>query len=112
MYYSIMHPVASIYTPMSDSVTDTISRTQRARFGTEMISRHGSAREILTVLKSGKPIMLAADMDFGLRESVFVTFFPIQACTLTARSRSAQLRRAQVAPTWLHAVLGTSRSAR
>ncbi|NYT86665.1 lipid A biosynthesis lauroyl acyltransferase [Pollutimonas harenae] len=98
MYYSIMHPVASIYTPMSDTVTETISRTQRSRFGTEMISRHGSAREILRVLKSGKPIMLAADMDFGLRDSVFVPFFGIQACTLTAVSRLAQLSGARVVP--------------
>ncbi|WP_353146210.1 lipid A biosynthesis lauroyl acyltransferase [Pollutimonas bauzanensis] len=98
MYYSILHPVASIYTPMSDEVTDNISRTQRARFGTEMIPRNGSGREILKVLKSGKPIMLAADMDFGLRDSVFVPFFGVQACTLTAVSRLAKLSRARVVP--------------
>ena len=98
MYYSIMHPVASIYTPMSDTVTDTIALSQRSRFGTEMISRHGSARDILKVLKSGKPIMLAADMDFGLRDSVFVPFFGVQACTLTAVSRLAQLSGARVVP--------------
>ncbi|NYT61123.1 lipid A biosynthesis lauroyl acyltransferase [Alcaligenaceae bacterium] len=98
MHYSTLHPVASIYTPMSDQATDEISRTQRARFGTEMIPRNGSAREILKVLKSGKPIMLAADMDFGLRDSVFVPFFGVQACTLTAVSRLAQLGRARVIP--------------
>lgn len=98
MYYSIMHPVASIYTPMSDVVTDTISREQRSRFGTQMIPRNGSAREILKVLKSGTPIMLAADMDFGLRDSVFVPFFGVQACTLTAVSRLAQLSGARVVP--------------
>ncbi|RTZ47764.1 lipid A biosynthesis lauroyl acyltransferase [Candidimonas sp. SYP-B2681] len=98
MYYSALHPVASIYTPMSDKVTDDISRAQRSRFGTEMIPRNGSAREILKVLKSGKPIMLATDMDFGLRDSVFVPFFGVQACTLTAVSRLAQLGRARVVP--------------
>ncbi|MER1967314.1 lipid A biosynthesis lauroyl acyltransferase [Castellaniella sp. GW247-6E4] len=98
MYYSIRHPVASIYTPMSDEVTDAISKGQRARFGTTMIPRHGSARNILDVLKSGKPIMLAADMDFGLRDSVFVPFFGVQACTLTAVSRLAQLSGARVVP--------------
>lgn len=98
MYYSILHPVASIYTPMSDAVTDKISLEQRSRFGTQMIPRNGSAREILKVLKSGKPIMLAADMDFGLRDSVFVPFFGIQACTLTAVSRLAQLSGARVVP--------------
>lgn len=98
MYYSTLHPVASIYTPMSDQASETISKKQRARFGTEMIPRHGSARNILKVLKSGKPIMLAADMDFGLRDSVFVPFFGVQACTLTAVSRLAQLSGARVVP--------------
>ena len=98
LYYSLLHPVASIYTPMSDTVTDSISRAQRERFGTEMIARNGSAREVLRVLKSGKPIMLAADMDFGLRDSVFVPFFGVQACTLTAGSRLATLSGARVVP--------------
>ena len=98
MFYSTLHPVASIYTPMSDQVTDGIACRQRSRFGTEMIPRNGSGREILKVLKSGKPIMLAADMDFGLRDSVFVPFFGVQACTITAVSRLAQLGRARVVP--------------
>ncbi|MGB7483598.1 lipid A biosynthesis lauroyl acyltransferase [Castellaniella ginsengisoli] len=98
MYYSIRHPVASIYTPMSDQATDAISKARRSRFGTMMIPRHGSARDILGVLKSGTPIMLAADMDFGLRDSVFVPFFGVQACTLTAVSRLARLSGARVVP--------------
>lgn len=98
MYYSILHPVASLYTPMSDEVTDDIALRQRARFGTDMIPRGSSARNTLRVLKSGKPIMLAADMDFGLRDSVFVPFFGVQACTLTAVSRLAQLSGARVVP--------------
>lgn len=98
LYYSLLHPVASIYTPMSDESTDDIALEQRGRFGTEMIARGGSARQILKTLKSGKPIMLAADMDFGLRDSVFVPFFGIQACTLTSVSRLAQLSGARVIP--------------
>lgn len=98
MYYSIRHPVASIYTPMSDETTDTISRERRSRFGSLMIPRHDSARHILGILKAGQPIMLAADMDFGLRDSVFVPFFGVQACTLTAVSRLARLSGARVVP--------------
>lgn len=98
MAYSILHPVASLYSPMSDPPTDLIARVQRARFGTEMIPRHRSAREVLRVLRSGKPLMLAADMDFGLRDSVFVPFFGVQACTLTAVSRLAALSEARVVP--------------
>lgn len=98
MYYSIHHAVASLYTPMSNPAAEDISRVQRSRFGTEMIPRSSSARQTLNVLKSGKPIMLAADMDFGLRDSVFVPFFGTQACTLTAVSRLAKLSGARVVP--------------
>ena len=98
LFYSVHHAVASLYTPMSDQATDKISRTQRSRFGTEMIPRGRSARQVLEILKSGKPIMLAADMDFGLRDSVFVPFFGVQACTLTAVSRLAQISGARVVP--------------
>lgn len=98
MYYSIHHAVASLYTPMSNQAAEEISRVQRSRFGTEMIPRGSSARQTLNVLKSGKPIMLAADMDFGLRDSVFVPFFGIQACTLTAVSRLAKISGARVVP--------------
>ncbi len=98
IHYSALHSVASLYTPMSDEATNSIALSQRARFGTEMIPRNSSARHIIKTLKSGKPIMLAADMDFGLRDSVFVPFFGVQACTLTSVSRLAQLTKARVVP--------------
>lgn len=98
MYYSTLHPVASVYTPMSDQATDTIALKQRSRFGTEMIPKHSSARNVIKTLRSGIPVMLAADMDFGLRDSVFVPFFGVQASTLTSVSRLAQLTGARVVP--------------
>lgn len=98
MYYSILHDVASLYTPMSNKAMETIAYTQRSRFGTVMLPRSASARQTLSVLKTGKPIMLAADMDFGLRDSVFVPFFGIQTCTLTAVSRLAKISGARVVP--------------
>lgn len=96
--YSALHPVASVYTPMSSVMTNRIALQQRARFGVEMIARNESARKIVKVLKTGKPIMLAADMDFGLRDSVFVPFFGVQACTLTSVSRLAAVSGARVVP--------------
>lgn len=96
--YSMRHPVASVYTPMSSTPADQIALSRRSRFGVEMISRKGSARKILKVLKTGKPVMLAADMDFGLRDSVFVPFFGVAACTLTAVSRLAAASGARVVP--------------
>ncbi|WP_153100217.1 lipid A biosynthesis lauroyl acyltransferase [Paraburkholderia hayleyella] len=98
MMYSTRHPVASLYTPMSNVLLNTMALRQRGRFGTEMIPRGDSVRRALRVLRSGKPVMLAADMDFGLRDSVFVPFFGVPACTLTSVSRLAKAGNARVVP--------------
>jgi KDO2-lipid IV(A) lauroyltransferase len=63
-----------------------------------MIERSTSARKIVGLLRSGKPVMLAADMDHGIENSVFVPFFGVPACTLTSVSRLARLGRARVVP--------------
>ena len=98
MMYSTRHPVASLYTPMSNLLLDALAKRQRGRFGTEMIPRSDSVRRALRVLREGKPVMLAADMDFGLRDSVFVPFFGVPACTLTSVSRMARAGNARVVP--------------
>ncbi|AXV80252.1 lipid A biosynthesis lauroyl acyltransferase [Ralstonia solanacearum] len=96
--YSIARRVASLYTPMSNRTLDGIAMRQRSRFGTVMIPRGGSARQALRALQAGLPVMLAADMDFGRRDSVFAPFFGVPACTLTSVSRLARLSGARVVP--------------
>ncbi|WP_027796080.1 lipid A biosynthesis lauroyl acyltransferase [Paraburkholderia acidipaludis] len=98
MLYSTRYPVASLYTRMSNTVLCDLARRQRGRFGAEMIERATSARKIVGLLRSGKPVMLAADMDHGVDGSVFVPFFDVPACTLTAVSRLARLGGARVVP--------------
>jgi KDO2-lipid IV(A) lauroyltransferase len=75
-----------------------LAKRQRSRFGAEMIERSTSARKIVELLRSGKPVMLAADMDHGIDNSVFVPFFGVPACTLTSVARLARLGRARVVP--------------
>jgi Kdo2-lipid IVA lauroyltransferase/acyltransferase len=98
MLYSTLFPVASLYTRMSSAALCDLAKRQRGRFGAEMIERATSARRIVELLRSGKPVMLAADMDQGVDSSVFVPFFGVPACTLTAVSRLARLGRARVVP--------------
>ncbi|WP_354682509.1 lipid A biosynthesis lauroyl acyltransferase [Cupriavidus necator] len=98
MFYSMRHPVASLYTRMSSPMLEEISRTQRGRFGAEMIPRSGSGKQVVRTLRSGCPVMLAADMDFGINDSVFVPFFGVPACTLTSASRLASMTGARVVP--------------
>ncbi|MDR3398377.1 MAG: lipid A biosynthesis lauroyl acyltransferase [Pandoraea sp.] len=98
MLYSTHLPVASLYTRMSSTALCDLAKRQRGRFGAEMIERATSAKKIVGLLRSGKPVMIAADMDQGVENSVFVPFFGVPACTLTAVSRLAKLGRARVVP--------------
>jgi Kdo2-lipid IVA lauroyltransferase/acyltransferase len=64
--YSTRLPAASLYTRMSNSRLCDLAKRQRGRFGAEMIERSTSARKIVCLLRSGIPVMLAADMDHGI----------------------------------------------
>jgi KDO2-lipid IV(A) lauroyltransferase len=83
---------------MSNKVLDDVAIAARARFGADMASRADSARIVLRWLRDRKPVMLGADMDYGARNSTFVPFFGIPACTLTAVGRLAKVGHAQVVP--------------
>lgn len=98
MRYSQKMPVASLYTHMSNTRLCDLARRQRGRFGAEMIERSTSARKVVRLLHEGMPVMLAADMDHGIDNSVFVPFFGVPACTLTSVSRLARMGRARVVP--------------
>ncbi|WP_408370970.1 MULTISPECIES: lipid A biosynthesis lauroyl acyltransferase [unclassified Paraburkholderia] len=98
MRYSLQLPVAALYTHMSNTRLCDLARRQRGRFGAEMVERSTSARKIVKFLRDGRSVMLAADMDHGIDNSVFVPFFGVPACTLTSVSRLARLGRARVVP--------------
>ncbi|MFM0632820.1 lipid A biosynthesis lauroyl acyltransferase [Paraburkholderia xenovorans] len=98
MLYSMSLPVAALYSRMSNERLCELARKRRSRFGAEMIERSTSARKVVALLRSGKPVMLAADMDHGVENSVFVPFFGVPTCTLTSISRLARLGRARVVP--------------
>ncbi|TDY16696.1 KDO2-lipid IV(A) lauroyltransferase [Paraburkholderia sp. BL6665CI2N2] len=96
--YSLKMPAASLYTRMSNTRLCDLAKRQRGRFGAEMVERSTSAKKIVRLLREGKPVMLAADMDHGIENSVFVPFFSVPACTLTSVSRLARMGGARVVP--------------
>jgi Kdo2-lipid IVA lauroyltransferase/acyltransferase len=96
--YSLKMPAASLYTHMSNTRLCDVAKRQRGRFGAEMVERSTSAKKIVRLLREGKPVMLAADMDHGVENSVFVPFFGVPACTLTSVSRLARMGGARVVP--------------
>ncbi|SKC50470.1 Lauroyl/myristoyl acyltransferase [Paraburkholderia hospita] len=96
--YSLKRTCGSLYQPMSNPQLEEVAKTQRGRFDAEMASRADSARIVLRWLRERKPVMLGADMDYGMRNSTFVPFFGVPTCTLTAVGRLAKVGRAQVVP--------------
>jgi KDO2-lipid IV(A) lauroyltransferase len=96
--YSLKRQCGSLYQPMSNPELEEVAKAARARFGADMASRADSARIVLRWLRDKKPVMLGADMDYGLRNSTFVPFFGVPTCTLTAVGRLAKVGQAQVVP--------------
>jgi KDO2-lipid IV(A) lauroyltransferase len=91
-------PCGALYQPLSNPEVNRIAKEARGRFNAEMVSRADSARAVLRMLRERKPVMLGSDMDYGMRNSAFVPFFGVEACTLTTVSRLAKAGRAQVLP--------------
>lgn len=98
LWYSLLGPSGSLYTPMSNPYVDRAAKAARGRFGAELVSRADSARAVLRMFRENKTVMLAADMDYGIRNSTFVPFFGVPTCTLTSVSRFAQTGKALVIP--------------
>jgi KDO2-lipid IV(A) lauroyltransferase len=98
LLYSTRQPVAALYSRMSNVRLCELARKRRGRFGAEMVERSSSARKVISLLRAGTPVMLAADLDHGAANSVFVPFFGVPACTLTSVSRLAKVAGARVVP--------------
>ena len=68
----------------------------RNRFGGKSIDRQGNLLELIREIRKGSLIIIAPDIDLGLKDSVFVPFFGIQTNTITAVSRLAKITGAEV----------------
>ncbi len=68
----------------------------RNRFGGNSIDRQGNSLALIREIRQGSFIIIAPDIDLGLKDSTFVPFFNISTNTITAVSRLAKITGAQV----------------
>lgn len=68
----------------------------RNRFGGNSIDRQGNVKAIIREIRNGDFIIIAPDIDLGLKDSEFVPFFGIQTNTITTISRLARITGAEV----------------
>lgn len=92
-------PGVDVYQRQSNPVFDTQVLAGRSRFGkTAFVDRHEGIRPVLRLIKQGYCFVNAPDMDFGEKDSAFVPFFGVPACTLLAPSRLARTLGLRVQP--------------
>ena len=68
----------------------------RNRFGGNSIDRQGNSIALIREIRKGSFIIIAPDIDLGLKDSVFTPFFGISTNTITAVSRLARITGAEV----------------
>ena len=79
-------------------VTDFLVKT-RTRFApNRLFSRQDGIKPALRALKELKLFYYLPDQDFGRKESIFVSFFGVQAATIPALSRLCKVSGAVVVP--------------
>lgn len=89
----------TIYATQVNPVSDAWIHAGRTRFGSpQLVARLSGAKPVLHALRGGRPLYLLPDMNYDPKESVFVPFYGVQACTITSLSRFARLGHAKVVP--------------
>ena len=88
-----------IYTAQSNKVVDAWMLRGRQRFdAARPFGRADGVKAIVSALRSGAPLYLLPDMNFGPEESIFVPFYGVPAATVPSLSRFARLGGAKVVP--------------
>ncbi len=94
---SLEHPAVAMYSTQKARAFDRFLAARRARFGeVRLVARERGVRPALCGLRRGLPLLLQPDMDFGPRDSMFVSFFGTPAATVPVLSRIARLTGAGV----------------
>lgn len=88
-------PIAVVYRKQKNPLLNWLTEKVVKKYYKRAIVR-GDMRAMLECLQQNIPIWYTPDTDAGLRNSVFVPFFGVQAASITATSRLAKLSGAPV----------------
>ena len=96
---STQYPMNGMYRKHKNEFFDYIQKAGRETYNLEgeAIERD-DIKMMLKVMRSGGTIWYAPDQDYGVKQSVFVPLFGIDAATITATSKFARLGKAKVIP--------------
>ena len=91
--------LVSVYSNQKNPVFHQKLLEGRLRFGSSRLySRQQGLRPIIKAMRASLPFYYLPDQDQGIRDGAFVSFFGVQAATLTAVPRLAEMADARVVP--------------
>lgn len=91
--------MVSIYSRQKNQAFNAALHAGRMRFGRQtLLARQEGVRPALRAMRAGRPLYYLPDMDYGRRDTIFVTFFGVNAATITGVSRLARMAGARVLP--------------
>ena len=89
----------TIYTHQANRTVDAWIFQGRQRFGQpRLFDRSAGPKPLVSALREGEALYLLPDMNFGVRESVFVPFYGVPAATVPSLGRFSKLGQAKVVP--------------
>ena len=89
----------SVYSTQKNRYLSDLLYNKRIRFNHQRIfSRQQGLRPIVKALKEGKPFFYLPDQDQTVKDGAFIPFFGVQAATITALPRLAEMTNAIVVP--------------
>ncbi|UZE30568.1 lipid A biosynthesis lauroyl acyltransferase [Pseudomonas asplenii] len=93
------HTIDGMYREHGNALFDFVQRRGRERHNLDSLAvERDDVRGMLKLLRAGRAIWYAPDQDYGIKQSIFVPLFGIQAATVTATSKFARLGKALVVP--------------
>lgn len=93
------HEMSSMYQRQSNPVFDALIKEGRSRSGhVHLFTRQDGVRGLIKTLRNKVVMYYLPDMDFGIKDAIFAPFFGVQAATLNALPKLAQITNALVVP--------------
>jgi len=93
------HSIDGMYRTHDNPLFDWLQRKGRERHNADSLAvDREDVRGALRLLRQGRALWYAPDQDYGLKHSLFVPLFGVNAATVTATSSFARLGKARVLP--------------
>lgn len=83
------HPLSFLVRPLDNSYLDAWVTALRTRFGNRVVSKFGSIREVLRILKDREDVGILFDQNVQEKDGVFAPLFGWPACTTASAAALA-----------------------